>query len=136
MVEESILHDPTSNNILYFPHIEIADSSLLKSALCVWDIVYRIVPAAYEPNDSDEVREAIDRGRLRDIHLKPDDLVAARNDYLTFLESLPFLPDALDPGPQDAVALIHQEKMDQILIQKLSNHLGAITRNGDWIELP
>jgi hypothetical protein len=130
------LDDPTDSNILYFPHIEIADANLLKGALCVWDVVYRIVPAGYQPKDSDEVREAVESGRLRDIQLTSADLMDARKDYVEFLKSLPFLPDALDQTSVGEVSYIHREKLDQVMIQELSDILGVITRNGDWLGLP
>jgi hypothetical protein len=130
------VEDPTNKNILYFPHIEIADAALLKSALCVWDNVYRIVPVGYRPNDSDQVREAIDAGRVHNIGVSQSDLAAARESYRGFLESLPFLPDALDRFGPESRMRIHRDKMDQIIIQELSDLLGVITRDGDWLELP
>ena len=53
-----------ANNVLYYPFIEIQDETWLKSALCIWDVVYRIVPAGYTPKDSDEVAEAVQAGKV------------------------------------------------------------------------
>jgi hypothetical protein len=82
------------------------------------------------------VREAADAGRLRDIRLAPADLAEARENYQDFLESLEFLPDALDRFGPEGLSRVHRDKMDQIIIQELSNLLGVITRDGDWLELP
>ena len=126
----------TTSNILYFPHIEVADSEVLKSALCVCNNVYRIVPDGYVPRDGEDVRRAADAGRLHSIHLTANDLRSAREAYMAFLSSLPFLPDALDRAGDEGLARIHREKMDQVILQELSHLLGAITRDGDWLELP
>ena len=48
---------------------EIQDETWLKSALCIWDVVYRIVPAGYTPKDSDEVAEAVQAGVVKNIKL-------------------------------------------------------------------
>jgi hypothetical protein len=150
----------TDNNILYFPHIEVADVALLKSALCVWESVYRIVPGSYEPQDSDEVKRAIDAGALRNIHLSADDLAETREGYNDFISSIRYLPDALerhdreDPGdatPKDVPfadivrtieeplygsTTIHREKIDERLVAELAQLVGSITQDGDWLRLP
>jgi hypothetical protein len=126
---------PTNANVLYFPHIEISDSSWLKSALCIWDAVYRIVPAGYHPKDSDEVRQAVDAGAVRDITLSMADLAQAREHYHDFLESVPMIPDAID-RPALGKAQIHREKLDERTKSELSDLLGTLTRDGDWLELP
>ena len=41
-------------NVLYYPTIEIADTRWIRTALCIWDNVYRIVPEGYEPKDCDD----------------------------------------------------------------------------------
>jgi hypothetical protein len=125
----------TSPNVLYFPHIEILDSSWLKSALCVWDTVYRIVPAGYRPKDSDEVREAVDAGAVRDISLSTADLAQAREHYHDFLAAASVLPDALDRAGRGRVE-VHHEKLDERMRAELSDLLGALTRDGDWLQLP
>ncbi len=123
------------NSVLYFPHIEIADTAWLKSALCIWDSVYRIVPLEYRPRDSDEVKEAVDAGLVRDIRLSLTDLKDTRENFHSFLESVPFIPDAIDSTPEGRT-LVHREKLDERMISELSDLIGAITREGDWLDLP
>lgn len=125
----------TKSNILYFPHIEIADSASLKAALCVWDAVYRIVPENFKPNDSDEVLQAVDAGALRNIRLSSADLAETREAYSEFIESISFMPDALDREPRE-MAEIHSDKMDERMVEELSELIGEIARNGDWLQLP
>lgn len=125
-----------NSNILYFPHIEVTDTALLKSALCIWESVYRIVPEGYAPRDSEDVQRVVDAGRLKSINLTSSDLRGAREAYTDFLRSLSFLPDALDRSGEEGRVRIHHEKMDQVIIQELSDLLGVITRDGDWLELP
>src|SRR4051812_42688229 len=97
-------------NILYYPHIHIADSGMLKGALCVWDTAYRIVPESVTPKDSDEVREAVDCGRLRNIVLSPEDLIEARTAYTQFLNAQEVLPSALAHTQEGDYVPIHEGK--------------------------
>jgi hypothetical protein len=126
----------TTSNILYYPHIEFPDSTWLKGALCVWENVFRIVPEGYVPDDSDEVKEAVAAGVLRDITLSPQDLKQARAGYTAFLESVPFIPDALDRDSDGRILAVHAKKLDALMISELSDLIGTITRKGDWLELP
>src|ERR1700722_1437794 len=129
------MQDVSKASTLYFPHIEFPDPAWLKGALCLWDSVYRIVPRGYAPRDSDEVREAIDAGAVKNIYLSQADLEETREAYHGFLEEVPLLPDALDRPPRDSYK-IHHEKLDERMISELNDVLGAITRDGDWLELP
>jgi hypothetical protein len=131
-----MMADALHANILYFPHIRIADPGMLKGALCVWDTVYRIVPESVTPNDSDEVREAVDSGRLRNIVLAPEDLIHARTAYTEFLNAQETLPSALAYTLEGDYVPIHEEKMDYVMQQELADVLGSITRSGDWLQLP
>src|SRR5260370_5735208 len=125
----------TSSNILYFPHIEISDSAWLKSALCVWDSVYRMVPTGSRQRDSDEVRRAVEADALRDINLSFADLTDAREKYHDFLTAVPVIPDAIDK-PSDGLVRVHQEKLDERMRSELADLIGTMNREGDWLELP
>src|ERR1700733_197092 len=126
---------PSSENVLYFPHIEVRDTTLLKTALCVWESVYRIVPGGVKPEDTDDVKEAVDAGALRDIQLSDGDLRKARAEFHVFLDSVPLIPDGLTKASGD-VAQIHSGKIDAQLMAELSDLIGLINRSGDWLELP
>src|SRR5258708_2431205 len=92
-------------SVLYFPHIEVNDADWLKGALCIWDTVYRIVPEGYNPQDSHDVREAVDAGVLKNIDLSVKDLQETREQYHDFLASVAYLPDALDRPPRGTVEI-------------------------------
>ena len=125
----------TLENVLYFPHIEIRDATFLKSALCIWEAVYRIVPESVKPEDSDEIKEAVDNGLLRNIQLSQADLERASTEFHDFLESVPIVPDALSKQPF-GTSRIHYEKFDQQMVRELSDLVGVVKRSGDWFELP
>jgi hypothetical protein len=59
-----------SKDVLYYPTIEFYDEVWLKTSLCLWDKIYRIVPDSYKPKDSDEVKTAIDNGLVKNIIFK------------------------------------------------------------------
>ena len=125
----------TLENVLYFPHIEIRDATFLKSALCIWEAVYRIVPEGVKPEDSDEIKQAVDNGVLKNIQLSPSDLERARTEFHDFVESVPILPDALRKEPF-GTSRIHSEKFDQQMVRELSDLVGVVKQSGDWFELP
>ncbi len=66
---------------LYFPTIEFQDEEWLKSALCIWDHIDRIVPPDYVPQDTSEVRQMVDHGLIRSIKLTLNDLNDAADSF-------------------------------------------------------
>jgi len=74
--------------ILYYPTIEIHDDAWLKSALCIWERVYRIVPVGYKPRDSIAVQKAVDAGLVESIRLSNDDLADCGKSFTTITQDL------------------------------------------------
>jgi hypothetical protein len=105
----------TSGSILYYPTIEFQNDTWLKAAICVWEKVYRIVPASYTPNDSDEVKEAIDAGLVESIKLEKGDLTSAAGDFQKFMDNAESFPAALE-GYDSIDVRIHPEKIDAKLL--------------------
>lgn len=120
-------------SVLYYPHIEIADPNWLKTALLLWDHVYRIVPTTYAPADDSETKSAADAGLVRPVTLEPPDLKGIASDFQTFLESLTFTPAGLESDGE--VAQLHPEKVDATLYPLLEQYTKGGTKGG-WIELP
>lgn len=121
-----------SNSILYYPTIEFRDENWLKAALLIWDNIYRIVPYDYFPNDSDEIKFAIDSGRIKNINLQDNDLEDAYKKYETFLENLEFIPDGLHNS--DGTTKVHKDKISSRLyplMEELSKNF-----DGEWFDLP
>ncbi len=121
-----------SNSILYYPTIEFRDINWIKSALLIWDNVYRIVPNDYRPNDCDEIRYAIDKGKIKNITLEEIDLTDTYNKYKDFLENLSLIPDGLAEG-YSKPERIHRDKIDARLypvLEDLSKKYDA-----EWFEL-
>jgi hypothetical protein len=100
-------------HILYYPTIEFQSDTWLKCALCLWESIYRIVPPSYAPQDSDEVREAIDAGLVQNINLTGDDLSECAGHFEEFWKSVPEMP--LWVSGRDPVNL-YEEKVDDRLI--------------------
>lgn len=120
------------DSILYYPHIEIPDTNWLKSALLLWENVYRIVPTSYHPSDSDEVKSAVDAGLVRSIKLERQDLVGVTKKFEKFLKNLPFSPAGLEVGQSSQ---LHPEKVDATLYPLLDRYTKGESADG-WIELP
>jgi len=111
------------NATLYYPNIEFYDSTWLKASLLIYDKIYRIVPRTYSPEDSDEVKVAVDKDLLENIHLSQSDLEQTAEEYEQFLSSVPVLPAAIEG--HDNVRL-HEEKVDDRIrpvLEALSNKI-------------
>lgn len=121
-----------SNSILYYPTIEFRNESWLKAALLIWDNIYRIVPYDYSPNDSDEVKFAIDNGRIKTITLEDTDLEEAYNKYETFLNNLEYIPDGLHNS--DGTTKVHKDKISSRLYPIMESL--AKEFDGEWFDLP
>jgi len=120
-----------ADSLLYYPTIEFADEDWVKATLLLWDRVYRIVPAGYRPRDSAGIREAVDRGLIRNIHLEEEDTGTAADEFLTFCDSLPFVPAGLEPGSSER---IHPDKIDSRLYPELDKIADYFDRDG-WLRL-
>ncbi|MFO1501396.1 MAG: DUF6236 family protein [Verrucomicrobiota bacterium] len=109
-----------NNSVLYYPTIEFQSDLWVKSALCIWEKLYRIVPNTYLPNDSDEVKEAVDAGVIEDIHLSADDLSQCAELFERFWNQVPMHPAGIED--REPVNL-HEDKVDlrlRPLFQSLS----------------
>ncbi len=122
------------SGVLYYPTIEFLDEAWLKSTLCIWDCVYRIVPDGYSPNDSDGVKEAIDAGAVRNIRLSAEDLRDTANSFTTFCDELAFLPAGLEESDNVEVRL-HPEKVEARLISLMESLSRTVDGHG-WLHLP
>ncbi len=121
-----------SNSIVYYPTIEFRDENWLKAALLIWDNIYRIVPYDYIPNDSDEVKFAIDSGRIKSITLQDEDLESVYKKYESFLENLEFIPDGLHNN--DGTTKVHKDKISSRLYPLMESL--AKEFDGEWFDLP
>lgn len=120
------------DSVLYFPHIEIANSQWLKTSLLLWDNVYRIVPRSYTPLDNDDTKKAVDAGLVRAVNLEGPDMQGISRKFSKFLRNLPFTPAGLQSGE---ISLLHPEKVDAALYPLLEQYARGEKRGG-WIELP
>jgi hypothetical protein len=120
------------DSVLYFPHIEIADSQWLKASLLLWERVYRIVPESYAPVDGTDTRIALDADLVRAARLESADVREIAADFRAFLDSLPVLPSGLEDDETD---LLHPEKVDATLYPLLDQYATG-RQKGGWIELP
>jgi len=114
------------SEILYFPSIEFYDDAWLKGALCHWDKIYRIVPPSYIPQDSDEVKQAIDAGLVESIKLTSGDLSDTARQFVEFWDSTPFVPAGFEGYDEEPIRL-HPEKVDE----RIRGQLAALSKHID-----
>ncbi len=118
-----------SGNILYYPTIEFQDDTWLKAAVCIWEKIYRIVPPSYTPNDSDEVKEAIDAGLIESVMLDKNDLETTASDFQLFMDEADTFPAALQ-GHDSIDIHIHPEKIDAKLLPLFESLASKIDPDG------
>ena len=119
-----------NSNILYYPSIEFPDDGFIKSSLCIWDNIYRIIPESYIPNDSSEIRTAVQEGVIKNITLSARDLNMAADKFMDFMTSSRILPAGLDG--YDEIDL-HKDKVDARIYPYLKELAKQVT--GDWLTL-
>ena len=106
-------NDFQQDGILYYPTIEIQDETFLKVALLFWDKVFRIVPESVTPNDSFEVKLAVEANLLENINLNSQDLVKTAEKFTVYCEKLHSIPAAFTN--RNFEIKIHPEKIDEKL---------------------
>ncbi len=121
----------SDGKILYFPTIEFQSDAWLKSALCVWERIYRIVPASYDPLDSDETKEAINAGLIESVKLSSGDLTKTAADFQTFIGKAAEFPAALQG--HDNIRL-HEDKVDDRILPILKSLAKKIDPSG-WLSV-
>jgi hypothetical protein len=121
----------SSDDVLYFPSIEIRSSNWLKASLLVWDHIYRIVPPGYEPHDNRQARMAVDAGLLRNLTIEKDDRDRAYRSFSRIISRAPFVPHGFSERDIDYV---HTGKIDERLHSLLENSSAVL--HGDWYQMP
>ncbi len=121
------------SKILYYPTIEFSDDDWVKSSLCIWDKIYRIVPRSYSPQDSDEVKKAIDAELVENIYLDPIDLDKTAKDFERFWNAVPFIPAGAETAEDEYVRL-HPEKVDN-RIRPILASLSRKATSSEWLKL-
>jgi hypothetical protein len=114
------------SEVLFFPSIEFYDDAWLKGALCHWDKIYRIVPPSYAPNDSDDVKRAVDAGLVESINFTRSDLQLTAHRFTEFFENTYLTPAGLD-GYEEQYSRLHHEKVDA----RIREQLAALAKHVD-----
>ncbi|MFZ2448290.1 MAG: hypothetical protein WAW37_18175 [Syntrophobacteraceae bacterium] len=117
------------SSILYYPTIEFLDETWVKSTLCIWERIYRIVPSSYTPNDSDEIKDAINAGLILDLKLSDEDLSKTAQLFNLFWERVPVIPLGIE-GFDELEVRLHPDKVDARILPLLQSLAKQIDPNG------
>ena len=136
---DSKKQSPDFGIALYYPYIHIQDEDWLKSALLYWDGIRRIVPPHYPPEDTKEVRNAVESGLVLDTDPVPYALGAEqrfRDLVMPLLrEGSVVGNDDMFGGSRLALAhgfrFVHVDKMTYGLREDLRRR-GLLADHGDW----
>jgi hypothetical protein len=121
----------SDGKILYFPTIEFQNDAWVKSALCVWEKIYRIIPPSCTPHDSDEVKEAISAGLIESVKMTREDLTKSAADFEEFLDKAAEFPAALQG--HDNIRL-HKDKVEARILPILQSLAKKIDPDG-WLSI-
>ena len=114
-------------NVLYYPTIEFIDETWLKTSLCLWDKIYRIVPQGYEPNDSNGVKIAIEKGLIKNIQVTKQDLAQTAEWFENYLNNAPIVPAGVDDWGN---VNLHSDKVDARILPILEGLAEKIDPDG------
>lgn len=117
------------SEVLFFPSIEFYDDGWLKGALCHWEKIYRIIPPSYIPNDSDDVKRAVDAGLVESIHFTRNDLELTAHRFTEFFENAYLTPAGLD-GYEENYSRLHPEKVDARIREQLAALAKYVDQDG------
>ncbi len=121
------------DSILYYPSFEFRNPAWLKASLLVWDRIYRIVPPSYIPNDGLEVSLAKEHGIVRNIALEDEDIRTAGNQFLTFCNSLRFIPAGLHV-PRYGFGHFRPGRVDERFYPSF-NRISKEFQNDGWLRI-
>jgi len=130
---------------LYFPYIHFQNEDWLKYCLLYWDGIKRIVPPGYTPQDSPEVKTLVAEGIVENINPQDGETPYAKgaaDEFLPTLEELLTHRSHLGRGAGYATAvaqnapaaLVHVQKMDQRVIEKLEQS-NIARQHGGWLSM-
>ena len=136
---ETARRDIDTGVTLYQPYLEFHNPGWLKQTLLLWDAVRRIVPTDYQPDDNDEVREALDAKAV--LNTAPEPYAEKAADR--FLESWQPLrteklvdaienaADRIPNGNMGAQVGLWHRKVSDKLARRLEKE-GVLRQDGNW----
>jgi hypothetical protein len=124
-----------NNYALYYPTIEFNDYEWLWSASLLWDRIYRIVPAGYQPDDSPNVLALMESGEIG-ISLQPDAYAPiVAEEFIARLDSGEWDAAALTLDMPEEYRRLHADKVDVVLRDMIIAR-GAGKAQGEWLDVP
>ncbi|MCK4415152.1 MAG: hypothetical protein KAY32_16595 [Candidatus Eisenbacteria sp.] len=117
---------------LYYPTIEFHDFEWLWNASLLWDRIYRIVPAGYEPDDCENVRILAQSGEIGHA-IRPEEyapLVA--KEFVDRIEEGRWDAAAVERDIPDEYARLHKGKVD-VALREMIIAKGAGAEHKDWL---
>jgi hypothetical protein len=122
-------------SVLYFPSIEFRDEQWLRSALCVWETVYRIVPPDYQPRDSTDIQALARAGLVKNLAVSKGDMERAEQSFGELIRT-GCRPAALT-GDASEIRRLHKGKVGERLHDFFQADVSPLETEGtDWFEGP
>ena len=112
---------PAFSNALYYPTIDIQNSSWLKTAILFWDTISTIVPESIEnPYHEYDTQYLADIGLLRPLFVNPDDksVIGIEDEIIELMFSSEFHQVISVPRNND-FSRMHDSKMSYYVKEKL-----------------
>lgn len=128
---------------VYYPHVEFLDEDWCKAMSLFWDKMYRIVPADFEPQDSETVKVLEKEGFLG--RIDPEKYISTASEKFSDIITQPplgYLPAALaeclseapsdggDDEPHLKVRLLDGKTDEELRTLLTESHLAALDGSG------
>jgi len=124
-----------NNYALYYPTIEFTDYQWLWSAALLWDRIYRIVPAGYQPFDPPNVLSLMETGEIG-IPIHPDEYAPdIAKKFIGKLKSGKWDAAALSDDIPDEYKRLHKDKVD-VVLREMIIAKGRGDKKGEWLDVP
>ncbi len=123
---------PAFSNALYYPSIDVRDTTWLKTAILFWDSIWTIVPESLaHPYEKPDTQYLADIGFLRPLYVNPDDksVIGIEEDILDLLFSSEFMQIIGSPQKY-GYSGIWSAKMSY----RLRGYLRTLSANGIYID--
>jgi len=119
---------------LYYPHISLSDSSLIKSMALFYDNIYRIVPKDIIPKDSPDLKPLLEEGSVGN-KINPSDYSReASENFLSKIDNWDAAALSHDIEDVDQISRLHIDKTD-VRVRALFKEAGFHEEH-DWMSIP
>lgn len=121
-------------NALYYPHIALKNSRLIKAMALYYDNIYRIVPSHVEPDDPEELKPLLEEGHIGK-KINPLEYVdETSHQFLEKTDEWTAAALSHNDDEEKSIVRLHSQKIDEHVRNLF--HEAGFEDDHDWIQVP